>query len=128
MKAMLLRVGIDTGTDGALAPIFSDGSFEYIPISEGNKDSSEHRTYQNTVGRSGKPLSMYLPERIKHFKMHFDPEFDTFTYGDPTPKRGGRSKIYYSLTPDGLKALEKVNEFNLSLWKGMRELMKDSLI
>lgn len=48
--------------------------------------------------------------------------------GDPTPKRGGRSKIYYSLTPDGLKALEKVNEFNLSLWKGMRELMKDSLI
>lgn len=48
--------------------------------------------------------------------------------GDPTPKRGGRSKIYYSLTPDGLTALEKVNEFNLSLWKGMSELIKDSLI
>lgn len=45
--------------------------------------------------------------------------------GDPTPKRGGRSKIYYSLTPAGLKALERVNEFNLSLWKGMRELIKD---
>jgi len=48
--------------------------------------------------------------------------------GDPTPKRGGRSKIYYSLTSDGLKSLERVNEFNLSLWKGMRELIKDSLI
>ena len=48
--------------------------------------------------------------------------------GDPTPKRGGRSKIYYFLTPDGLKALERVNEFNLSLWKGMSELIKDSLI
>ena len=48
--------------------------------------------------------------------------------GDPTPKRGGRSKIYYSLTSDGLKALEQVNEFTLSLWKGMRELLKDALI
>ena len=48
--------------------------------------------------------------------------------GDPTPKRGGRSKIYYTLTPDGLKALERVHEFNLSLWKGMTDLIKDSLI
>ncbi len=28
--------------------------------------------------------------------------------GDPTPERGGRSKIYYSLTPDGRKALRAV--------------------
>ena len=48
--------------------------------------------------------------------------------GDPTPKRGGRSKIYYSLTSEGLRALEFVHEFNLSLWKGMRELLKDSMI
>ncbi len=48
--------------------------------------------------------------------------------GDPTPKRGGRSKIYYSLTPDGLKALNTVNEFNRSLWKGISELIKDSQI
>ena len=48
--------------------------------------------------------------------------------GDPTPKRGGRSKIYYSLTPEGLKALKKVNELNHSLWKGMSELIEDSLI
>jgi hypothetical protein len=27
MKALLLRVGIDKGTDGALGPIFDDGSF-----------------------------------------------------------------------------------------------------
>lgn len=33
MKAMLLRVGIDTGYGAnALSPIFDDGSFEYIPI------------------------------------------------------------------------------------------------
>ena len=47
MKALLLRVGIDKGTDGALAPIFKDGSFEYIPISEGDPESKEDRTYRN---------------------------------------------------------------------------------
>ena len=46
--------------------------------------------------------------------------------GDPIPKRGGRSKIYYSLTPAGLRALERVNEFNQSLWKGIGEVIKDS--
>ena len=39
--------------------------------------------------------------------------------GDPTPERGGRSKIYYSLTPNGLKSIEAVQEFNKSLWSGI---------
>ena len=32
MQVVLLRVGIDTGSGGILGPLFSDGSFEYIPI------------------------------------------------------------------------------------------------
>ena len=84
--AMLLRVGIDTGTDGALAPIFEDGSFEYIPISESDPSSCETRTFKNTIGRSGHPLSTYLPKKIETRTIHFDPEFDTLTYGDPTVK------------------------------------------
>ncbi|PWI49617.1 hypothetical protein CEE45_00365 [Candidatus Heimdallarchaeota archaeon B3_Heim] len=86
MKAMLLRIGIDKGTDGALAPIFNDGSFEYIPISE-KKESAENRTFITTIGRSGKFLSDYLPKKVASRKFHFDPEFETFTYGDPTSKR-----------------------------------------
>lgn len=89
---MLLRIGIDKGTDGALAPIFEDGSFEFIPISE-SKESKEERTYGNTIGRSGKPFSAYLPEKIKDRTMHFDPEFVTFTYGDPTSKRNYLLKL-----------------------------------
>lgn len=38
---------------------------------------------------------------------------------DPTPKRGGRSKIFYSLTPKGIKALEDTREFQKSLWEGI---------
>lgn len=87
MKAMLLRVGIDKGTDGVLGPIFEDGTFEFIPISERDPKSKEDRTYRNTIGRHGKPFSTYLPSSIGERKLHFDPEFESFTYGDPTSKR-----------------------------------------
>ena len=46
--------------------------------------------------------------------------------GDPSPTRGGRSKIYYSLTPYGIKALERVNDFNRMLWKDMQEALKEA--
>lgn len=132
MKAMLLRIGIDKGTDGTLGPIFEDSSFEYIPISEGDSKSKEDRTYNNTIGRSGKPLSTYLPKGIENRTIHFDPEFETFTYGDPTSKRKYLLKLgkddllvfYAGLTPFknnkhkealyfiGYFTIEKVIDFN----------------
>ena len=87
MKAMLLRVGIDKGCGGALSPIFKDGSFEYIPIPESDPETCETRTYQNTLGRTSSHLSDFLPSKICQSKMHFDPEFETFTYGDPSKSK-----------------------------------------
>ena len=78
---MLLRVGIDKSTDGILSPIFSDGKFEYIPLSESEK-SVEKRTYHDITGSTGKSLSHYLPANIASRKVHYDPEFHTCTYGD----------------------------------------------
>ena len=46
--------------------------------------------------------------------------------GDPTPQRGGRSKIYYALTPNGLSELERVRDFQRELWKGIPETIKDT--
>jgi hypothetical protein len=89
MRVVLLRVGIDTGSGGIHGPLFSDGSFEYIPIPDrfGSK-GVDKRTYGNTRGRGGQSLADYFPEarREKVFdqSVHFDPEFETFTYGDPT--------------------------------------------
>ena len=37
--------------------------------------------------------------------------------GEPTPERGGRSKIYYSLSPDGEKALNAVRDFHTKLYE-----------
>ncbi len=93
MKIAMLRVGIDTGSGGIHGPLFPDGTFEYIPIPDGfGKDK---RTYGNTTGKYGKKLVDFFPEgrkaKVANQAIHFDPEFVTFTYGDPTrPKAGLR--------------------------------------
>ena len=107
-KAMLLRVGIDKGSGGSLAPVFPDGSFEYIPIPE-SRDTTETRTYATIVGRCGRPLSAFVRPKLKYAAPHFDPEFETFTYGDPTPNKrrqllqlepGDLLVFYAGLQPD----------------------------
>jgi hypothetical protein len=90
MNVVLLRVGIDTGSGGIHGPLFADGSFTYIPIPD-TYGVSEH-TYGNMWDCSNKLLSDYFPESRRRSAadqpVHLDPEFETFTYGDPTqPKR-----------------------------------------
>lgn len=87
MKIILLRVGIDTAEGGFHSALFADGGFEFIRIRD-DKHGIDRRTYGNTVGRHGRRLVEYFPararERMAKKPMHVDPEFDTFTYGDPT--------------------------------------------
>ncbi len=107
LKAMLLRVGIDKSSDGVLGPIFFDGSFEYIPLSEKEDKSGEIRTYNDIIGFKGKLLSCYLSKKVAVRKVHMDPEFITFTYGDEGKKasylrklkKGDLLVFYAGLTP-----------------------------
>jgi hypothetical protein len=55
----------------------------------------DNRTYSNTFSKRGNKLIEFLPRslqaRMANQSMHVDPEFSTFTYGDPTrPKAGLR--------------------------------------
>ena len=43
------------------------------------------------------------------------------TPGEPTQKRGGRRKYYYSLTEKGKKALQDTYLHNRDLWKNITE-------
>ncbi len=93
MKVALVRVGIDTGAGGIHAPLFADGTFEYIPIPD--RSCVDARTYGTLTGRRGRPLCDYFPRtwqaRMACQPVHVDPEFGTFTYGDPSvPKSGLR--------------------------------------
>lgn len=92
-KAVLLRVGIDSGSGGIQGPLFMDDTFEFVCIPD-KKELSVHK-YGSCIGKNGRPHSEYFPvrqqERIARQHVHFDPEFETYTYGDPTtPKRSLR--------------------------------------
>lgn len=139
MNVVLLRVGIDTGSGGILGPLFANKSFEFIPIPD--ECCIDARTYGNYRGRHGRLLYEYFPEgkreRMRQQPMHVDPEFKTFTYGDPTnsPKRGlrklmcGDLLVFYA----GLKgydcntppALYIVGYFEVEVAGRARELIED---
>lgn len=93
IHGLLLRVGIDKGTGGCLAPIFEDGSFEYIPIPE-TWATSESSVYKSMKGRCGKSFADFVGKNYRYSHPHHDPEFTTYTYGDPAfPKRNQLSKL-----------------------------------
>jgi hypothetical protein len=95
MKMAMLRVGIDTGSGGIHGPLFQDGSFEFVPIPDSS--CTDPRTYGNTVGRKGRHLVEYFPKRMqskmRNRSLHADPEFTTFTYGDPTSPKAGLRRL-----------------------------------
>lgn len=72
-------------------PLFADGSFEFVPIPD--TTGLDERTYGNQMARTGNPLSDFFPSArqtaMRSQSMHFDPEFTSFTYGDPTPPKAG---------------------------------------
>jgi hypothetical protein len=92
-QVVLLRVGIDAGCGGIQGPLFKDGSFEFVCIPD-NHGVSVH-TYGTMLGKDGKPLAEFFAQSrravMAEQHVHHDPEFETFTYGDPTtPKRSLR--------------------------------------
>jgi PadR family transcriptional regulator PadR len=49
----------------------------------------------------------------------------TKSKGDPLPKKGGRSRAYFSLTPLGIQALKDAVELHKRLWKDINEFSFD---
>jgi hypothetical protein len=120
MKIAFLRVGVDSGCGGIQGPVFATGDFEFIPIPD--ERMLDSRTYGNTKGQGGRFLAEFFPlgrrARMASQPMHVDPEFVTFTYGDPTvPKRGlrklqeGDLLVFYA----GLEGFQHMNPPGLYL-------------
>lgn len=57
------------------------------------------------------PLSRLLKKRLV-----------TSTKADPTPERGGKSKVYYALSNDGIESLIKIKEVSQASWISITEL------
>jgi len=142
MQLVLLRVGIDSGAGGMQGPLFDDGSFEFVPIPDRFHDPGENsETYGCAKGRSGRLFVDYFPEqsrsKYESVSIHTDPEFETFTYGDPTRtgKRGlrhlqkGDLLVFYAgLEPwpdGGDRDLYIVGYFAVS-WAGMASQLSEA--
>jgi hypothetical protein len=97
-KVLLLRVGIDRGTGGALAPIFADGSFEYVPIPEQGATRCL-LTFADLTARRGGSLAAFVPRRIGGLHPHIDPDFAAWDYGDAASNK--RQQLLH-LRPDDL--------------------------
>ncbi len=88
MKVVLLRVGVDSSFGESHGPLFKDNKFEFIPIPDPYNIGS--RKYGNTSSASNKSKNLidYFPtSKMKDKSIHWDPEFETKTYGEPNPHR-----------------------------------------
>lgn len=95
MQIVLLRVGADTGSGQIYGPLFRNGLFEFVPIPD--KSGVNSQTYGKLTGIYGRKLIEYFPKRLhgkyQQMPIHSDPEFETFTYGDPTRPKASLRKL-----------------------------------
>ena len=99
-KIYIANVGVNAhhkSKYGLISPIFENGTFEFIPIKENSKISGEHilkyRDLKCSI--SNDKLIKYFPknkrEKLVNLAVHYDPEFETFTYGDIIDPKNPRS-------------------------------------
>ena len=95
------------------SPLFSDGTFELVPIPEGkefqfppvpcyadipcfNRDASRRVAARGFINRRLASLGEYLPDRFQGVHAHRDPDFENLTYGDLchcAPRAGGLKQM-----------------------------------
>lgn len=94
MRLFVVNVGVNSrhaARRGTRSPVFPDGSFEFLPIPEsaafaGCPGIPTYRDLRSWTGRVAN-LAALVPERERAHRVHADPEFETFTYGDiPSPR------------------------------------------
>jgi len=79
-----------------------------------------------------KKVTEMTRKKISYGALYFTLEqifkkgYVTRTAGEPTPVRGGCSKIYYHLTPEGRETLKNTHELQQSIWDGISVLSLDT--
>lgn len=77
------------------------------------------RELKERVGRSVTRGALYTTLERLEVKGYL-----TSRMGDPTPKRGGRSKRYFQITPVGVSALKASREAMEELWRGAGPILE----
>ena len=84
-QVCLVNVGANTSHRGLRSPLFSNQEFEFVPIPDqlmDYYDSAFAVRYRDLKPRNGRPLKEFINETYYERCVHYDPEFETGTYGD----------------------------------------------
>jgi Nucleotide modification associated domain 3 len=99
VRLYVVNVGVnvaDATRRGMRSPIFTDGTFEFVPIKESRAFAAcpEVPRYCELSTHTGRAVSLaaYVPEKIAEYRVHNDPEFETCTYGDVMSARAANLK------------------------------------
>jgi hypothetical protein len=121
MRLYVVNVGVnaaDAARGGARSPIFPDGTFEFVPIKEAYEFAScaEIPRYCDlpTLTRRAQSLATYVPAKMSSYRVHDDPEFETYTYGDVRSSRA--SNLKYVELGDQLWFLARLWNHDGSRW------------
>jgi len=94
MKSVAINIGANSDTPGSRGPIYADGSFEYVPITESD-ETVTGPTYLDLGLDGSRPAS--AQDTVTHFDPEF-PEYDygqNYTYGDRhSPKTARISELH----------------------------------
>lgn len=84
MRACLVNVGVNRGHGALRSPIFKSGEFEFVPIPEdlSFRNCTQIPEYKDMQSFAKTPFSEFIPKHMLGCKVHNDPEFEIFTYGD----------------------------------------------
>jgi DNA-binding PadR family transcriptional regulator len=75
------------------------------------------REIERTGGRSVLLGAVYVAlDRLEEYGLV------SSTVGDPTPKRGGRAKRFFRVTPRGLRAVKETQQALVALWTDVPQL------
>lgn len=96
-KICLINVGANASHGCLRSPLFSDGTFEFIPIPDPflNHNSIAVR-YCQLRAYNGIKITELVKEKNHNEFTHYDPEFETYTYGDYpniSPRAANLSKL-----------------------------------
>jgi len=89
-EIIIINVGANKNHSGLISPLYEDGSFLFMPIPEEGKESDAKKdlfpgcttlpTYRDFI--KDQKVWHYISDRYLEKRVHNDPEFGTFTYGD----------------------------------------------
>jgi hypothetical protein len=84
MRGLLFHIAADTKNPGIVGPVFPEETFEFLPIkSEVSAGTYRYKDFPAKNTKYGKSLGDFLPSDIAEFYVHYDPDFNNFTYGQP---------------------------------------------